>query len=142
MSRRIRKPTICICETKSTDQLRSNCEADQRLCFRYTDSTIPLLPKPEITSFYRSSVTAQIGLCQTWSEPKLLVFSRTGPYLLISKKWCFFYSKQLITENFKSKRCKSHKLHVRVGTDQFKYCLTYPQCRKATSSSWPLVFPF
>ena len=25
-------------------------EADQRLCFRYTDSTIPLLPKSEISS--------------------------------------------------------------------------------------------
>ena len=30
------------------DQLRGNHEADQRLCFRYTDSTIPLLPKFEI----------------------------------------------------------------------------------------------
>ena len=26
-----------------------NCEADQRLFFRYTDSTIPLLPKYEIS---------------------------------------------------------------------------------------------
>ena len=40
-----RKPTICICETKGADQLRSNCEADQHLCFRYMDSTIPLLSK-------------------------------------------------------------------------------------------------
>ena len=31
-------------------QRRSNCAADQRLCFRYTDSTIPLLPKSEISS--------------------------------------------------------------------------------------------
>ena len=29
------KKTICICENKDADQLRSNCEADQRLCFRY-----------------------------------------------------------------------------------------------------------
>ena len=28
-----------------TDQLRGNREADQHLCFRYLDSTIPLLPK-------------------------------------------------------------------------------------------------
>ena len=40
------KPTICIGKNKGADQLRSNCEADQRLCFRYTDSTIPLLSKP------------------------------------------------------------------------------------------------
>ena len=46
----MRKPTICICETKGADQLRSNCEADQRLCFRYTDSTIPLLSKSKICS--------------------------------------------------------------------------------------------
>ena len=41
----MRKPTICICENKDADQLRGNREADQRLCFRYMDSTIPLLPK-------------------------------------------------------------------------------------------------
>ena len=28
---------------KYADQLRGNREADQRLCFRYTDSTIPFL---------------------------------------------------------------------------------------------------
>ena len=37
------KPTICIGENKGADQLRGNREADQRLCFRYSDSTIPLL---------------------------------------------------------------------------------------------------
>ena len=39
MSHCIRKPTICMCKNKDTDQLRSNGEADQRL-FRYMDSTI------------------------------------------------------------------------------------------------------
>ena len=39
------KPTICLGENKGADQLRSNWEADQRLCFRYSDSTVPLLPK-------------------------------------------------------------------------------------------------
>ena len=46
----MRKPAFFICENKDTDQLRSNCAADQRLCFCYTDSTIPLLPKSEILS--------------------------------------------------------------------------------------------
>ena len=64
----MRKPDFCLCENKGADQLRSNCEADQRLCFRYTDSTISLLLKSEISSFYLSSVAAQAGLCQTWSE--------------------------------------------------------------------------
>ena len=40
----VRKPAFCICENKDADQLRGNREADLRLCFRYTDSTIPLLP--------------------------------------------------------------------------------------------------
>ena len=40
----MRKPAFCICENKDADQLRGNREADQRLCFRYVDSTIPLLP--------------------------------------------------------------------------------------------------
>ena len=51
MSRLMRKPTICIGENKDADQLRGNREADQRLCFRYSDSTIPLLLKSDISSF-------------------------------------------------------------------------------------------
>ena len=50
LSRVMRKPTFCICENKDADQLRGNCEADQRLCFRYTDSTIPLLSKSKVLS--------------------------------------------------------------------------------------------
>ena len=51
LSRLMGKPTICIGENKDADQLRGNREADQRLCFRYSDSTIPLLLKSEISSF-------------------------------------------------------------------------------------------
>ena len=51
MSRLMGKPTICIGENKDADQLRGNREADQRLCFRYSDSTIPLHPKSKISSF-------------------------------------------------------------------------------------------
>ena len=50
MSRVMRKQTFCICENKGADQLRGNREADQRLCFRYIDSTIPLLSKSDISS--------------------------------------------------------------------------------------------
>ena len=46
----MRKPAFCICENKDADQLRGNREADQRLCFGYTDSTIPLLLIYEISS--------------------------------------------------------------------------------------------
>ena len=36
----MRKPTICICENKDTDR---------RLCFRHSDSTIPLLPISKVS---------------------------------------------------------------------------------------------
>ena len=71
----MRKPTFCICENKDADELGGNREADQRLCFRYIDSTIPLLSKSEISSFYPSSVVVQPGLCRTRSETRTLVFS-------------------------------------------------------------------
>ena len=44
----MRKPAFCIYENKDADQLRGNREADQRLFFRYIDSTIPLLSNSEI----------------------------------------------------------------------------------------------
>ena len=50
MSLVVRKPAFCIYENKDADQLRSNCAADQRLCFRYTDNTNSLLPKSKISS--------------------------------------------------------------------------------------------
>ena len=49
-SRVMRKTDVCICENKGADQLLGNREADQRLCFRYTDSTIPLLSESEISN--------------------------------------------------------------------------------------------
>ena len=47
----MRKPDFYLCENKGADQLRSNCEADQRFCFRYTDSTISFLLKSKISKF-------------------------------------------------------------------------------------------
>ena len=91
----MRKPDFCICENKDADQLRGNREADQRLWFRYTDSTIPLLPKSEIPSPLLFSVVVKPGLCQTWSEtPKTgflitrLICSSCGQ----SKVFTFFIS--------------------------------------------------
>ena len=70
----MRKPTICICDNKDADQLRSNYKADQGLCFRYTGSTIPLLAKSKISSLYPSSVTLEAGLCWTWSDTQIVGF--------------------------------------------------------------------
>ena len=70
LSPRIRKQTVCICENRDADQLCSNCTSDRHLCYRIIDSTIPPLTKSEMT--------AQAGLCQTSSEPRLFVFPSKG----------------------------------------------------------------
>ena len=73
----MRKPGFCICENKDADQLRDDREADQRLCFRYTDSTIPLLPKYENTSLQLSYVVVQSGF-GPGRKPRRPVFSQRG----------------------------------------------------------------
>ena len=70
MSLIMRKPAFYICENKDT-------EADLRLCFRYTDSTIPLLHRSKITSLKPSSVAVHTGLCWTWSETRKTCFLTT-----------------------------------------------------------------
>ena len=75
----MRKTDFGICENKDADQLRGNHEADQRLCFRYMDSTIPLLSKSEMPS----SVTVQPDLCWTWSETPKTGFLRTSTVMIL-----------------------------------------------------------
>ena len=76
----MRKPAFCICENKDADELRGNREANQRLCFHYADSTIPLLPTSEISSLKPSSVAVHTGLCRTWSETRRQVYSQRSSY--------------------------------------------------------------
>ena len=64
----MRKPDFCIDENKGADQLHSYCEADQRLCFRYSDSTTRPLPKSEISNLYLSTALVQAGMCRTLLE--------------------------------------------------------------------------
>ena len=85
------KPTICIGKNKGADQLRVIREADQRHCFRYSDSTIPLLLKSEISSLMLFSVLVQFGLCRTCSETTLLVFPRGGSYIVSVTRNLFIY---------------------------------------------------
>ena len=74
----MRKTTFCICENKDAEQLRDNCEADQRLWFRYLHSTIHLhvLSKFELSSLYQISVhvAVQPDLCRTRSKTGMLFF--------------------------------------------------------------------
>ena len=69
----MRKPTICMSEKLKTDedQLCGNSEADQCLCFHYSESTIALLLKSDIAVFCGC-------ICQFVSDmfkTTLLVFS-------------------------------------------------------------------
>ena len=76
-------PTICLGENKGADQLRSNCEADQRLYFRYTDSTIHLLSKSKISSLYPSSVTVQADLWFSHAQAQIIHNFRKLDYWLM-----------------------------------------------------------
>ena len=83
----MRKLAFCICENKDADQLRGNRETDQRLCFRYIASTIPLLPKP-ITIFSDCAarfVSDQVGNPEdrfSHNEAQLLSPTASGEKLL------------------------------------------------------------
>ena len=50
-----------LCDHKGADQLRSNCEADQHLCFRAMDTAIPPLCITQILRFLHFSVIVQTG---------------------------------------------------------------------------------
>ena len=78
----VRKPAFCIYENKDAYQLRGNREADQRLCFRYTDTTIPLLSKSEISSLWPSAVTAQPGFVSDQVRNSEDRFSHSEAYLI------------------------------------------------------------
>ena len=86
MSSVVRKPVFCICKNKEADKFRGNREADQRLCFRYIDSTVPLLPIYEISSLQPSSVAVQPGLCGTWSETPKTGFLTTRLILYLGSE--------------------------------------------------------
>ena len=71
----MRKPPFCIyAKTKAQLSFAVTAKLIMPVCFRYTDSTIPLLSKSKITSIKPSSVLVQLGLCRTGSEPRCWFF--------------------------------------------------------------------
>ena len=87
------KPAFSICKNEEAHQLHGNCEADQLHCFHYMDSTIPLLPKSEISSLYTSTVAVQPGLCRTWLETPKTGFSLSSSYMShVERKPVFWVS--------------------------------------------------
>ena len=115
----MRKPDFHICKNKDADQLRGNREADQRLCFRYTDSTITLLSKYELLSLLPSSVAVQSGLCLTWSETPKTGFQRSSSH---------FEPRQSLWQQNKSQKKQQQNLT----------CLTYDPSQ-AQSQRDPII---
>ena len=123
----MRKPTICLCENKDADQLRGNREADQRLCFRYTDSTVPLLLKSKIQNFKPLAIfcacTARF-VSDLVRNPNCW-FSHAQAHLSTSKimSRCYMYLHFMgLTQNEDVLTCGEHK--TRTG----------PSCSKLTMS--------
>ena len=76
----MRKPAFCICENKGADQLRGNHEGDQRLCFRYTDSTIPLLLNPKFQASSHLLWSYSPVCVGPGRKPRRPVFSQRGSF--------------------------------------------------------------
>ena len=76
----MRKSTFCICENKDADQLRGNREADQRLCFRYTDSIVPLLSKS------RGRTGLMVRASDSGSGDPGSILDRVGVFVSLSKR--------------------------------------------------------
>ena len=74
----MRKQAIGVCKNKDADQLRGNLATDQRICFRFIDSTITVLPKSKISSLWPYSVIVQAGLFWTWLETPKTGFLASG----------------------------------------------------------------
>ena len=118
MSHRLGKPTVCIGENKSADQLRSNCKADQHLCFCYTDSTIPLLSKSKISSLKPSSVTVQPCLC--WNPNCCFSPAQAHVYVTAKVQSDYISISSLFAGNLYSHMRKHTSQFYRCGKFQFK----------------------
>ena len=123
----MRKQAFCKCENKDADQLRSNCAADQRLCFRYTDSRIPLLPRSEISSLWPSSVAVSLVCVGPGRTPRRPVYSQRGLYMLCHGKTCLPEISDREKVLIRLHRCTDIKLGVfvvRKGIKQLIYLMT------------------
>ena len=78
LCRRMRKPMICICKNKGADQLCSNCEADQHLCFCFMDSTINIVAYTKFPASSHLLCLYSLACVGSGQKHKLLVFSCKG----------------------------------------------------------------
>ena len=118
------KPTICIGENKDADQLRGNREADQRLCFRYSDSTIPLLLKSKIqasSSFlclYRPVCVRPVRKPHCW-------FSHGAAHLPVhvGASSLMIYRRTFMLRITKFCPCKIQRFFLAIKFENFGKCL-------------------
>ena len=94
----MRKPAFCT-YAKTKTQISFNREADQRLCFRYIDSTIPLLPKYKVSSLYSSCLVVQSGLCLIRSETPKTGFLTTRLNCLLTVELVYARNMSLVVRN-------------------------------------------
>ena len=132
-SRVMRKPDFCLGENKGAGQ----CEADQRLCFRCMDSSIPLLSKSKISTLQPSSVAAQAGLCQTWSKTPKTGFLASRLINSPGYRSCMCTSYLNDTDNFNfssigyNRNNHDYIFGVRYFDVQLRFKINIPlQCRK------------
>ena len=94
----LRKPAFLYMRKQRRTSAVRFCTADQYLCFHYINSTTPLLPKSEISSFWPSNllwlyslVCARPGrkLPMTGFLPTRLIYNKLNVYLSFSNlPWC------------------------------------------------------
>ena len=77
MSHVMRKPVHAICEQQRRRSACASAQSDQRLCFRWLDSMIPLLAIAEISS---PSYSSRPVCVLTGRKPRRQVFSWRGSY--------------------------------------------------------------
>ena len=112
----MRKPTFCICENKGADQLRSNCKADQHLCFRYTDSTMPVLFQP-LAIFCACTARCVSDLFSNHIVGFLMMRLIWRTLLAGMFKNCIVWKKTIINESLHMKTFTKH-LGFRAGLTQ------------------------
>ena len=127
------KTGFCLFKNKGADQLRSNCEADQHLCFHYTDSTILLNPK-----FQASSLLLRLyrPICvRTGRKPRRLVFSHRGSsdiltydiVIIYKRVHIFWVSVKTLAfwEHLKQEEYHSKRINYRCFIYRGKLCQKY-----------------
>ena len=91
----VRKQAFCMCENKDADQLRGDRETDQRLCFHYIDSTIPLLLYPKFQASSHLLWLYSLVYVGLGRKPQRPVFSENEAQFKAEALWYYREDQQL-----------------------------------------------